>query len=182
MTTNNKEIEVKFEIKNVQDIKNKLIKIGGEIGEKVFQRTIKLDTPNEDLMKRGVFLRVRKEDYDVMTVKIKNKEDKELFERDEFEIKIENADKAAQMLKIVGFSFERILEKYRETCIFKNKSVIVVIDKLPFGDYIEIECENKKEIEDMISNLGLLSEKRIVGTYWDLLKEKEGPDKKDAIF
>lgn len=178
----NKELEVKFKVDNLEEIKEKIISLGGVGGEEVFQKTIRLDTPNDDLMKRGIFLRTRKEEQDIMTVKIKKKENKKLFERDEYEIKIEDADKTAAMLKILGFSKERILEKYRTTFDFKKRDVKVMLDRLPFGNYMEIEGETEADIDKMITDLDLPDQERIVNTYWGLLKEIDGPDKKDAIF
>jgi len=180
--TLNKEIEVKFEVSDPEETKKNIIFLGGVGSGEFFQRTIRLDTPNDDLMKRGVFLRTRKENEDTITVKVKNKEDKEFYERDEYEIKIEDADKAATMMKILGFSKERILEKYREEFKLEKRNVKVVLDRLPFGNYMEIEGKTGADIEEIITELGLSGYKKIVGTYWDLLREKEGPNMKDAIF
>lgn len=64
-----------------------------------------------------MFLRVRKEKEDTMTVKIKTKHKSQFFEREEYEIKIEDAERAVEMLKKLGFTREKILEKYRKTFI-----------------------------------------------------------------
>jgi inorganic triphosphatase YgiF len=79
----NKEIEVKFKVNVLDQMAEKIKKAGGKGGEEFFQKTIRLDTPNDDLEKRGVFLRVRKEIADTMTVKIKNRKNENFFERDE---------------------------------------------------------------------------------------------------
>lgn len=180
----NKEIEVKFKIENIDDIIEKIKKVGGWGGDEIFQKTIRLDTPNDDLEKKGIFLRVRKEVADTMTVKIKNKHNDNFFEREEYEIKIEDADKAALMLKAVGFLKERILEKYRREFSFEKSDTHVVVDRLPFGNYIEIEGSTT-EIEKMIESLSLDSKKRIINTYWDLWRdfsEKNGRDKENITF
>lgn len=167
----NKEIEVKFEFKIpsnkiiekiISDLKMKRI-------VKTFQRTHRLDTPTQKLRKQGIFMRTREESKgsDTMTIKIKDlkKKRNKYFEREEYEIEIPNAKEMAEMLKIVGFSRERILEKFR--VIFQKKNLIISVDKLPFGNFIEIEGTSDK-IEKAIKKLGLDNKYKITDAYWVL--------------
>ncbi len=60
----------------------------------------------------------------------------------------------------------------------------VVIDKLPMGNYIEIEGE-EKEIDRLIKVLQLDVKQKILGTYWDLWREfalKHNIKNKNIVF
>jgi len=187
---NNKEIEIKIQIEDkneIKEIQKKLKSLNGISAPKIFQRTFRLDTPSFDLEQKGIFLRTRKEGENaVMTVKIKflKTNNTNYFQRKEFEISIDSAENGAELLRNLGFSKQKIFEKYRELWTFEKKEVQVTIDNLPFGDFIEIEG-SKKEIEEMIKSLGMINKKRIINTYWDLFdewKKKKGINGKDIVF
>ncbi len=62
----------------------------------------------------------------------------------------------------MGFGDVRVFEKTRQECEFLNTKI--ALDKLYFGDFIEIEGE-KEDIENVISKLGLESKERITKAY-----------------
>ncbi|MEK9183490.1 MAG: CYTH domain-containing protein, partial [Patescibacteria group bacterium] len=76
--------------------------------------------------------------------------------------------KAIEILNHLGFTKEHIMEKYRTE--YKLGEVILALDKLPFGDYLEIEGE-KEKIEKAISALGLDGDKRLICSYWHLFDD-----------
>lgn len=181
--TNNKEVEVKFKIQNKEEIRKKLINIGGETKGEFFQRGIPLDTPNGDLHRKGIFLRVRSGGVNTLTVKKKFKEDNSRYkERDEFEVEVSSIEKTIIILENLGFKKLRVIEKYREE--FKFPNVTVVLDRLPFGNYMEIEG-TEEEIEKMIVLLGFTNSQRITQTYWALNQKywkEKGLDAEDIVF
>lgn len=68
-------------------------------------------------------------------------------------------------MKLLGFDKIRVFKKIREE--WKFKDVDVVLDKLYFGTYIEIEGP-KMKIEKMIKKLGFQNKKRITKAYLHL--------------
>lgn len=59
MTHDNKEIEIKIKIDNINEFENKVKCLQPQVIDEVFQRTTRFDTNNGDLEKRGIFVRVR---------------------------------------------------------------------------------------------------------------------------
>lgn len=69
------------------------------------------------------------------------------------------------MLLVLGFDNEFIMEKYRKKFILPKAEI--TIDRLPFGNFAEIEAD-KDEIDRLTSILGINQSERITVTYWDL--------------
>jgi len=165
-----KEIEIKFKIENLNLIKRKLKDKKAKFIGKTLERTIKFDTENKDLEKKGKFLRVRTGFKNVITFKRKIKrKDTKFKEREEIELEIPEPEKMKIILENLGFTKKWIMEKYREKWILGDAEV--VIDKLPkMGNFIEIEG-SKKSIQETAKVLGLNFEDRITATYWGLWED-----------
>jgi len=175
------EIEVKFEVKNPDFIRKKLKKAGTKFLGKAFERTIRFDTKDKKLEKEGKFLRVRTGFKNVITFKRKIRS-KKFREREEIEFEISNPKEMEIILESLGFLRKRVMEKYREKWLFKNAEI--VIDKLPMGNYIEIEG-TKNEILKTARILNLNFKESIADTYWDLWKyyrEKHHIKNENIVF
>jgi adenylate cyclase class 2 len=176
-----REIEIKFEIKNPNLIRKSLKNLKAKFLGKVFERTIRFDTPNNSLEKKGKFLRLRTGFKNVITFKRKIKS-KNFKERKEIELEISDPEKMEIILKNLGFTKVRIMEKYREK--WKLNGTEIVIDRLPMGNFIEIEGK-KKSIKKVVNLLGLDFKKCLVCTYWDLWKDftkKKGIKNENIVF
>jgi len=166
----NKEIEIKLKIDNLEELEHLINQAGAVlVHPEVLQRTIRFDTPEQDLEKKGVFLRVRTGEKSIMTVKKKiDKTETRYFERNEWETEISDSKMAEEMLKNLGFEKILIMEKYRKT--YSLDGVWLSIDRLPFGNFIEIEGA-KDDIDRMVELLKLKTAVPITVTYWDLHDE-----------
>lgn len=71
-------------------------------------------------------------------------------------------------MRALGFNEMRVFEKVRQECGFLNTKI--ALDKLYFGDFIEIE-EEKEDIENVINKLGLENKERISKAYLALEKD-----------
>jgi len=177
----NREIEIKFEVKNPNLIRKILKNLKAKFFGKVFERTIRFDTPDDELEKNGNFLRLRTGFKNAITFKRKIKS-KNFKEREEIELEISDPEKMEIILKNLGFTKVRIMEKYREK--WKLNGTEIVIDKLPMGNFIEIEGK-KKSIKKVVNLLGLDFKNRLVCTYWDLWKDftkKKGIKNENIVF
>jgi len=109
----------------------------------------------------------------VLTVKVRPKEKTNYFERKEYSMEILSAEDGVGIMKSMGYDQVRVFKKIREE--WKFDKVEVVLDKLYFGTYIEIEG-SREEIEEMVKNLGFGKKERITKAYLgledDYLKEK----------
>lgn len=133
----------------------------------VFQRTVRMDTLEEDFEKKGIFIRTREEDLEnIVTLKQKiENSDKDVFSRKEYETTIGDAQIIREIFEILGLKKSWIMEKYRIQGKYKN--VTITLDELPFGLFMEIEGDTDnilKTCEELELNIN----KKFVVSYWDL--------------
>lgn len=176
------EKELKFKINNPELLINNFLKNGAVLLNKSKEKTIRFDTPQLDLEKKGVFLRVREGSKKNITLKEKIGENEAVKTRKETEFGIEDIESMRYILERIGFSYIRIFEKFRINMEYKG--AILSIDELPFGIYLEIEGE-EDDINLITKELGYRDEDKIVGTYWDLFeeyKQENNLEGKDILF
>ena len=85
--------------------------------------------------------------------------------RIEHEVEVSNLDNARNILEKLGFEETIRYERFRAT--YSCGKACVCIDRMPFGDFIEIEGE-LEEIERVEAELGLARSDRILESYMDL--------------
>lgn len=78
-------------------------------------------------------------------------------------MEISNVKDGIDIMKSMGYDQIRIFKKTREEWEFK-KDMEVVLDKLYFGKYVEIEGP-KEKIEKMVKKLGFENRERITKAY-----------------
>lgn len=165
----NQEIEIKLQINN-EDLKRLEKELNLENEEWLFERTYGFFTPDGESIKKGIFPRIKSKGDDCgrFCVKVKNGEDKEYFERDEYEMNICSIGKMTSILKVLGYTDIRIFEKFRKSII--TGATKICLDRLPLGLFVEIEGE-KEYIEKMVKKLGLQKNERIAKAYLKIAKE-----------
>ena len=189
INSRNRQIHIEKEIKipiDIETVKRILNNKEFKIEKNSLQRTIRMDTKNLDLEKRDIFLRVR-EDNKEKVITLKNKvhgKDNEgkITAREEYETEVGDTEIVKDILNILGFNKEWIMEKYRIEG--KYKGITVTFDEVPFGVYMEIEGEGN-QIEDICKELELDFSKRIVDTYtdlWNEYREKNNIEDENMVF
>lgn len=145
------------------------------------EKTFRFDSPDQNLAKSGLFLRLRSGFKNVITLKEKKQKDKKYKIRVETELEIGDLKNMSYILKLIGFSHIKIMEKYRIN--FKYKRVILSLDELPFGTYLEIEG-TENQIKSVMKDFGFNTDEVIPDTYWALFaKTKQKSNKPgDMIF
>jgi len=192
-----KEIKIKFRLENKKDIQKKLLSMDWVISSLYFQKEYRIKDLKDELSRNGIFPRARSESgKSTFTIKVNPngempKNNCKYFERLEYNLEIEDAQKMAEMFSLLGYKY-RILEKYRQDWINPDKksSLSIFIDSLPFGNYMELEG-SPKEIELMVKNLSLEKNTRITVAYWkeykryceenNLIEEDQLSFKRDLI-
>ncbi len=87
--------------------------------------------------KRAV-LRIRKiSDKTILTYKQRIENDSDFKEQVEYETVVEKSEELEKIIESLGFEKNLIYEKRRQ--IWRFRAVEVVLDELPFGQYMEIE-------------------------------------------
>lgn len=126
---------------------------------------VRFETPGGDLERTGRFLRVRTGFASVVTFKQKLGKDTKFKVRKEIELAVEDPKKMEQLIEGLGFTKRWIMEKYREK--WQVLGVEVVIDKLPFGTYMEIEG-SRTSIKNVVAKLGLNMADGLIDGYNEL--------------
>src|SRR5438477_12325136 len=132
------EIEVKFPLRDRQELMRKLDDLGAQrLYAETFEDNIVMDRRGE-LRTRGALLRVRKFGrYAIATYKGPAMFDSGVKSREEVQTGVESFELAIQLFDSLGFKPVFRYQKFRE--VWRIRDVEVVLDRTPIGDYFEIE-------------------------------------------
>ena len=155
------EIEVKFYLRHLEDIRKRLIALGGrQKTDRLLEHNIRFDTPDRELAGEKDVLRLRQDSRTTMTFKHHLGQ---VETREEFEIEIDDFEIGRKILDALGYTVTTVYEKYRET--YQLDAVQVMLDELPFGHFVEIEGPSIESIRQMSNRLGLSWERRVQVSY-----------------
>ncbi len=166
------EIEVKFRVEDRQALQDKIERAGGERLSEVFETNLRWDDGSESLKARKCLLRLRKESGGKAVLTFKSPpqiEDDRFKVFNERETEVADGEEMAAILEALGFRPVQVYEKERVT--YRLGSAILCLDRLPFGDFLEIEGE-KEAIRKTAERLGFDWKRRILDNYLALF-EKE---------
>lgn len=174
---NDVEIEVKFYVLSLQEIEQKILELGGTLlQERCFESNLRFDTADGRLRNQRHVLRLRKDKDNILTFKGAAEVGKPVSIRQEIEVLVDNFDTARTLLEGLGFEVVMAYEKYRTT--YSLLDTLVVLDELPYGNFIEIEGPDGKSIQKVARNLNLNWKVRVMTSYtylYEMLR-KERPE------
>ncbi len=158
------EIEAKFHLGHLHDIRKRIIASGGnQLTPRSLERNWRFDTDDRELAARREVLRVRQYGDATLTYKSPTKRPEE---RIEIEIQVDDANQAKSLLEALGYSVTERYEKYRES--YRLKTDTITLDELPFGNFVEIEGESTEDIQATAELLELDWDARITDNYLDI--------------
>jgi len=162
------EIEVKFPLRDREELTRKLRDIGAErLYAETFEDNIVLDRRGE-LRTKGALLRVRKfGKYSIATYKGPMSMEGGVKSREEVQTGVESFELAIELFDSLGFKPVFRYQKYRE--VWRLRGAEVVIDRTPIGDYFEIEG-SVDLIRDIAAAVGMNMDQAIRQTYADLYR------------
>lgn len=165
----NEEIEVKFYISDLEKITNQLKTLGAVLKKpRIFEINLRFDDENNILKQNKQVLRLRKDSEITMTYKGPAAINQPVSIREEIEFTLNDFDKAKKLLEALGFQVFMIYEKYRATYTYQK--LTIVVDELPFGNFIEIEGPNAPAIHKLTEELDLDWHARIPTSYMYLFE------------
>jgi adenylate cyclase class 2 len=88
--------------------------------------------------------------------------------RQEIEFTVSDFTAARHLLEALGYQIAVTYEKYRTT--FSLDEVEIVLDEMPFGNFMEIEGPDPTSIQDIAQKLGLNWEARCTESYMGLFR------------
>lgn len=181
---NFKEIEVKFYIQDLQAFRERVKLCGAALTRpRTLESNLRLDTQDHSLQKGGRLLRIRQDDGVWITYKADAKVDGGLINRTEIEFGADDFEVAKRLFTALGYQVVVMYEKYRE--VYRIGDVIVTLDELPFGNFVEVEGPNRMMIEAVADMLGLNWSLGIATNYlglFEIVKTNRGLTFNDLTF
>ena len=165
------EIEVKFYLRHLEDIRKRLIAHDARlITNRVLERNLRFDTPGRELASKQHVLRLRQDNRVTLTFK---RPLGQVETREEFEVGIDDFESGRKILEALGYTVTTIYEKYRE--IYQIDPNQVMLDELLFGCFVEIEGPSIESIRHLSDQLGLPWERRVQASYLELFDRIRRP-------
>lgn len=169
MSDRGQEIEAKFYllhfeemIARLQDLQARLIQ------PRVLEINLRFDLPDHSLRSQGRVLRLRRDTQARLTYKGAGKSASGILDREEIEFVVDDFEKARQFLEALGYQQSMAYEKYRTT--YELDRALIMLDELPYGNFIEIEGENVEHIQKLSAKLQLNSNAAINTSYTGLFE------------
>jgi adenylate cyclase class 2 len=103
--------------------------------------------------------------------------------RKELEFTVSNFDTTKEVFEELGYAVYMMYEKYRTT--FRLGNLEVVLDELPYGNFVEIEGPDGESIQQAARQMGLNWDARILESYTVLFENARmylGFDFRDLSF
>jgi adenylate cyclase class 2 len=183
MTDHPLEIEVKFHLLEPRIVRERLLAAGGVSSGRVFEKNLRFDDPARSLRRRGMLLRLRRDDGVRLTVKsTPSSPDSQFKIHQELEVEVGDFDTCRSILEALGFVPRQVYEKWRETFLINHTSCL--LDTMPYGTFLELEGE-KAAIRETAHRLDLPWSERILMNYLEIfetVRKGEGLDFTDVTF
>lgn len=165
------EVEVKFLVSDLTAVRQAVLDAGGTpVKPRVYERNVRYDTADEQLLQKQQLLRLRQDTAVVVTFKAPSsqQEGSEAKVREEVEITVDDFDKTDQLFQRLGFIPLQVYEKYRET--FHLNQVEIVLDEMPYGNFVELEG-SEPHLKAVAKMLDLPWEARLLTNYLALMSQ-----------
>ena len=158
------ELEVKFYVANFESLRLRLLELGAqEVQARTHEMNLRFDTPEGELTHKMQVLRLRQDTAVRMTYKGPSESKDGVRVRQEIEFTVSDFGAARRLLGELGFFVAMIYEKYRQ--VYDLDGVLVTLDEMPYGDFLEIEGPDTERIRAINNLLGLDWDARIMESY-----------------
>jgi adenylate cyclase class 2 len=174
------EIEAKFYVVELKNIETRLQSLAAHlIQSRILETNIRFDLPDERLRSEGRVLRLRQDIEARLTYKDAGIREQGVVNRTEIEFKVENFEKAKLFLEALGYQKLLEYEKYRTTYALESDNYLsahheqvdglqichIMLDELPYGNFVEIESESILAIHSVAEQLNLNRDSAISNSY-----------------
>jgi len=158
------EIEAKFYVSDLDKIKSRFLSLEAHlIQERVLETNIRFDLPDGGLRSEGRVLRLRQDTETRLTYKGPGTNEQGILSRTEIEFTVEDFEKAKQFIEALGYQKLVYYEKYRTT--YDLDGCHIMLDELPYGNFVEIEGEGVEAVQLIASKLNLPMDKAVTMSY-----------------
>lgn len=177
-----KEIEMKAELKDPEELRQRLRELNAKFIEKDREQNLVFDFPDKRLIKEDKVLRLRKFGSKTILTFKGPREVSRAKIKEEIETEVDGFENIKNILFSLGFIVRFSYEKNRE--VYNFEDVEIVIDEFPvLGWFCEIEAETEEAIEVAGKKLGIKNlTNRGYGYYIKKLREETGQEVKELKF
>ena len=170
MSDSGQEIEAKFHVRDLERTRKSLESLDAHlIQSRVLEMNIRFDLPGASLRAEGRVLRLRRDTEARLTYKGGNKNLRGVLSREEIEFIVEDFEKAKKFLEALGYQQVFYYEKYRTT--YELDETLIMLDELPYGNFVEIEGETEETIRTLSARLDLNWDATIERSYSALFEQ-----------
>jgi len=167
---NGQETEIKFYISNLSIVEKQLLKLGANLQQgRTHEVNWRFDSLDGHLTSTFQVLRLRQDQRVHLAYKGPSDPTSEVSIREEIEFEVSDALSARQFLEALGYQVVVMYEKFRTT--YRMEQAEIVLDELPFGNFIEIEGSSPEQIKGISDQLHLNWEARIKLSYLSLFNQ-----------
>jgi len=168
------ETEAKFYVSDLDGIKARLQSLEARlIQPRVLETNIRFDLPDDGLRSVGQVLRLRQDTEARLTYKTGSTNQQGVLSRKEIEFVVDDFEKAKRFLEALGYQKLFYYEKYRTTYELQiseslrdlGNLVHVMLDELPYGNFVEIEGERIESIRIVAEKLNFKWDTAIPTSY-----------------
>ncbi len=154
MSDRGQETEAKFYVLHLDQITVHLQEMPARlIQPRILETNLRFDLPDASLHSTGRVLRLRRDSKARLTYKGAGQNKSGVLDRQEIEFVVDDFEKARQFLEALGYRKTMVYEKYRAT--YEMEQTLIMLDELPYGDFVEIEGETLDQIQSMAVKLNL---------------------------
>ena len=154
MSNSGQETEAKFYVLHLDKIRRRLLELKARlIQPRVLETNLRFDLPDGSLRAKGQVLRLRRDTESRLTYKGAGQNTNGVLGRKEIEFVVEDFEKASQFLEALGYRQTMVYEKYRTT--YELDDVLIMLDELPYGNFVEIEGDTNEQIQAIATRLRL---------------------------
>lgn len=148
------ETEVKFFVRDLKRIEAGLLERKARLIQvRVFERNLRFDQPDSGLRAKGEVLRLRQDTESRLTFKGASQIVEGIITRPELEFTVGDFESARKFLEALGYRQVAVYEKYRT--VYELDGCHIMLDELPYGDFIEIEGPSATDIRSTAETFGL---------------------------
>jgi adenylate cyclase class 2 len=158
------EIEAKFYVQDLKRIESRIQQLDARlIQPRVLETNLRFDLPDGGLRSKGQVLRLRQDTEARLTYKGSGKSQQGIVNRTEIEFTVEDFERAKLFLEALGYQQILQYDKYRTT--YELAACHIMLDELPYGNFVEIEGADIVSIRATAEKLNLNMQAAISESY-----------------
>jgi adenylate cyclase, class 2 len=145
------ETEAKFPVSDLRVVHDRLVHAGAkQLSDRHLERNWRFDDSDRTLSQSGKVLRIRQGPVSSLTFKAPTEQ---VLTRREIEFALPEAEVGVRLLEALGYHVIAMYEKYRRVLALEDCHIM--LDELPFGQFVEIEGPTPARLEHIAAGLGL---------------------------